>query len=215
MRTRLVLISAVVLAIGLGLSPARAEVLDLGPNYSYPIPLFVDDTLRNLGGGSIDSSTLGGKPLLWVYCVDLFRSIWVPGAYDDTVVTSDGEVHGEPVNKAEKVAWLLTHYAAAGQGLEAKALQAAIWITVWHNFGHTVSLADPTSALGVRATEMLTELGSNKGNVANFLWLSPKKAGSALEYQGLVTRVPDGGVTLMLLGGALVALATLRRRLRA
>jgi hypothetical protein len=61
----------------------------------------------------------------------------------------------------------------------------------------------------------LTALGSNSGNVSDFLWITPGRtdtAGSLSQFQGLVgITVPEPGV-LTLLGLGLVALGITRRR---
>jgi len=49
----------------------------------------------------------------------------------------------------------------------------------------------------------------NEGTAANPNWVATANSGAIFE-----TAVPDGGMTVMLLGGALVALGSLRRKLR-
>lgn len=214
---KLVAIVVAALALGVGLSPARADTLVLGSVFSS-IPMMVDGTLKTEGGGSIEAAKLNGTPLEWVYCVDIYTNVYVPATYSNTVVTYNGTINGLPVHNADQVAWLLTQYGVAGQGDQAKALQAAIWETIFDGYnGHSVVLANTASAnVKNLKSGMLTALG-NAGSVSglanDFLWMTPKTGATA--YQGLVARpVPDGGVTLMLLGGALVGLETLRRKAR-
>ena len=64
----------------------------------------------------------------------------------------------------------------------------------------------------------LAALAALNGNVPNYVgnfdWLSPNGSSSNVD-QGLITQlVPDSGMTLMLLGGTLVGLGTLRRKFR-
>ena len=207
MRKRnLVTLVTVALAIVLGSGMALADDLYVGGNYNN-IPL----TTGNEGGGSITVSTLNGAALPWLYCVDLYITISVPGDYNNTTTTSNGYVHGALVNNAGQVAWLLDHYATAdiGNTTGQIALQAAIWHAI---FG--VAL-DPSSGSITDYNAYLAALGSNTDPLSNVKWFSPGISGNNTEYQGLVGPVPDGGVTLLLLGGALVGLETLRRRLHA
>jgi hypothetical protein len=76
-----------------------------------------------------------------------------------------------------------------------------------------------TSGTWADASQVLT--GNTLGNIAAahiFVTSSPAMASNGASATGFAAGdgkpVPDGGVTLMLLGGALVGLETLRRRLR-
>src|SRR5579871_3570512 len=53
-----------------------------------------------------DFGTLDGVPLPFVYCVDLFTNINVPGAYP-TAVTLDGTIDGSLIANAGQIAWLI------------------------------------------------------------------------------------------------------------
>lgn len=223
-QTVLLTIAAVALALAFGLVPAQAGTLVLGGAYSA-ISMTIDGGPATWeGGGSIDPSLLDGVSLDWVYCVDLFTRVGVPSTYNNTGVTDTGIVNGAPVHNAGKVAWLLGEYGVAGQGVQAKALQAAIWETIYDGTGpggHTAALSSSAPQdLKDLKNSMLTALGNNSGVVSDFLWLSPAKTNNSIVYQGLVAHVwtpqtvPDGGLTLMLLGGALMGLEALRRRTR-
>lgn len=218
---KLLAVAAVVLAVGVGLSPARADILELGGTFSY-IPMTIDNTTNvTEGGGSITVSKLNSVTLDWVYCVDLFTNVYVPGTYNNTAVRYDGKILksvSEPVivNNAGKVAWLLNEYAGqADESFEQIALQSAIWETIYGYDKAHLNLASTHAAM-IAKNDMLAALGSNTSAVSGFRWLTPMKSGSSVVYQGLVTHaVPDGGMTLMLLGGALIGLETLRRKARA
>jgi hypothetical protein len=123
-------------------------------------------------------------------------------------VNDDGYIRGGFVSVAPQIAWLLDNYlsiALTPKTPQAQALQAAIW-----------HLREPNLSLPGNTfyTEMIGALGPDPslrtGDVSRYAWMTPKPGVN----QGLITSVPDGGVTLMLLGGALVGLETLRRKLR-
>jgi hypothetical protein len=59
----------------------------------------------------------------------------------------------------------------------------------------------------------LIAAGNLHNYVGDFAWLSPN-GNDPNVMQGLLTSVPDGGMTLMLLGGTLVGVGTLRRKFR-
>lgn len=200
--SRIALLAACTLA--LGMSQLRADILMLGGTYSTPIPMRIDNVTQNEGGGSIEPSTLNGSPLSWVYCVDLFRNISVPGTWNTAGVTTTGDVNGSPVNNAGQVAWLLANYGTAGQSDQAKALQAAIWHVIFNGAGgHTVALdVSAPAAVTSDYNAMLSLLGSNTGNVGNYLWLTP--GGSDHTFQGLVTTTPVPEPTTMIAGALLL-----------
>jgi hypothetical protein len=207
-----------VVALGLGMLvlstvALHADTLVLTSTYST-IPF----STGNLGGGSLDGATLNGVALPWVYCLQVSVNVTVPGTYDETKVSTGGKLYNSawpPPNAAQaaQIAWLLWHYAVGGSpnSDQEVALQAAIW--------HVEGFGDLGGGASAGATTlyntMLAGVGSGQSSlIGNFLWMTPGKNGSN-QYQGLVTRVPDGGITLVLLGGALLGVETLRRKLRA
>ena len=211
----------------------HADTLVLTSGYNN-VDLIVNNVAITDGGGSLggSSSTLNGASLPWVFCVDLHDYITVPGTYSSTTVTNDASMTGlngdsqglngfnggsGTVKNAAQVAYLLQTYAAGamngtgGSGTSADqqaALQAAIWHVIYGGGVNGVDI-DPTknnaSILADYAT-YIANVGS--GNIQNFDWLSPGN-----NLQGLVC-VPDGGMTLILLGGTLVGVETLRRKFR-
>ncbi len=212
------------LVLGLSGVALHADTLALGGNYTN-VNVMVYGSSKTLGGGSIGPSSLNSVSLPWVYCVDLFDQIGVPGTYNASV-THDASMTGltldslglsgynslngsGTVNHADEVAYLLQNYAAGATSTDQQAaLQAAIWYVIYNgNVSLNMSNSDDT-----RKTDYETYItGIGSGNVANFSWLSPGKG-----LQGLVTAgstpVPDGGMTLMLLGGTLVGIGSLRRK---
>ncbi len=199
---------------------AKADNLYIGFPYTN-MTIWKDGVLSNEGGGSVggpgNQSYLNGVMLEYLYCVDLYNTVYVPGSYPSTVVTKDGTIYGLPVKNAGEVAWLLANYGTPGQGDQAYALQAAIWHVV--NEGvHNVYIDNNSSPAAVvnLYNNMLTALDSKTGNVGDFLWITPGQDsnGNVVQYQGLVgVTVPEPGI-LILLGIAMSAVGAASWRLR-
>ena len=234
MRNRnLVTLLTVALAIVLGSGMALADDLNLGGNYNGGIIItggYLGGGTATEGGGSIGPSSLNGKALPWVYCVDIPDTVNVPGNYTNALVTNNGMIAGSAanntdggligytnpgalatVNNAVAVAWLAHTFAAGASGYDAEVgLQAAIWHEIYG-----VDLVNGGGAGAAYAADLLAL--QNAGNLPNyvgqFAWLSPN-GNDPNVLQGLLTQVPDGGMTLMLLGGTLVGVGTLRRKFR-
>jgi len=222
----------VALALVLGSGVARADDLNLGGIYNSGITLTGGNVPGTYGGGSITPSHLNGVLLPWVYCVDVPDEVGVPADYANAIVTHNGMIAGSSLNSSHsgiasyagngalatvnnevEVAWLLHSFATlAGTDVNAQiALQAAIWYVIYGS-----ALSGPTAAVSDynKDLDALHAAGSGLTNyTANYDWLSPSGNSSSVD-QGLVTYdpVPDGGMTVMLLGGALVGLAVLRRK---
>jgi hypothetical protein len=234
-RRYLVTLGAVALAIVLGSGTARADLV-LGSGYNT-----IYTNLGTVGGGSFGQpapNTLDGVVLPWVYCVDFFDHVYVPGTYPNATVTHNGNIAGSSanssglvnfggtngtlteVNDAVAVAWLLHNYATAAIGDKQQqiGLQGAIWNVIYKG---NILLTDSNSsdAMAAYNNDLNALNAARTSGLANYVgaysWLSPAGAGKIPVLQGLITQVPDGGVTLMLLGGVLVGLETLRRRVRA
>jgi len=119
------------------------------------ITITVDGSSRTLGGGGNIGATLNGTSLGYMYCLQYSVDVTVPGLYDTTKVTTNGQVYsgtqyvaltsntsntalfpaGGSNTSAQEIAWLIYNYgptagAAEGQGnyLPVQAgLQALIW----------------------------------------------------------------------------------------
>jgi hypothetical protein len=217
----------------LGSSMALADDLYLGGPYNT---IYTSVDPGGIGGGSIGGSTLNSASLPWVYCVDYYDTVGVPGTYSNTFVNNSGTIAGSQTNStnsgitgfngtngsqtavtnAMEVAWLLQNYATGADTNAQIGLQGAIWRAI---YGITLTSSNSNTALtdynkDWNALQAAVNAGNFPNYIGNFDWLSPQIPNGNSVYQGLVT-VPDGGTTLMLLGGALVGLGTLRRKFRA
>src|SRR6202050_1085435 len=120
------LLSIAALSAMLGSTAARADDLYLGSTYNT-FNFYVNNVNTTLGAGSIGNATLDGKPLAFLYCVDLFDDVNVSADYSETTYDTHGYVNGNLVANAGEIAWLLDHYAipAEGNANAQIALQAA------------------------------------------------------------------------------------------
>ena len=215
---KLLVLTACMVFLFVGL--AKADNLYIGYPYTN-MTIWKDGVLSDEGGGSVggpgNQSYLNGVMLEYLYCIDLYKTVYVPGSYPSTVVTNDGTIYGLAVKNADEVAWLLANYGTPGQGNQAYALQAAIWHVV--NEGvHSVYIDTTSSPDAVvdLYNAMLTALDSNTGDVSHFLWITPGQDsnGHVVEYQGLVgVTVPEPGI-LILLGIAMSAIGMASWRIR-
>ena len=236
LKSKAIAILTVALIVVLGSSMALADNLNLGGNYNGGINItggYLGAGTASEGGGSIGPSTLNGTALPWVYCVDIPDTVNVPADYTNAVVTNNGMIAGSSsnnsagglqgytsngalatVNNAVAVAWLVHTFGAGASGYDAQVgLQAAIWNQI---YGVSLTSGNTAGAIAAYNYDLaqLAAAGSLPNYVSEFAWLSPNGNDSNV-MQGLITKVPDGGMTLILLGGALVGLESLRRKLRA
>lgn len=195
---------------------AQADTFQAGNTFST-IYAVVNGSSSAEGGGSLDVSYLNGEQLDYVYCLDMFTTVNVPYTYDNTVVTHDGTIYGQPVNNADDVAWLLQNYGTAGQGDGAVALQAAIWKVIGegvYTFDINRTLSTPNQ-VNLYDT-YLTSLVGQSGTVGQFYWITPgtlDSDGRLLQYQGLVAPSPvPGPPAIICLATGLIGLWTVRRR---
>jgi hypothetical protein len=179
---------------------------------------YVDGTTKNIGeNGTFQTFCIEGNEYIYGY----------PTIYSAKVDTyaENGGMGGQTEANKDYVSvgtgWLysqfaqgtLAGYGAVGRLASAGALQNALW---WLE-GEELIVNDGTN-LYINA--VVTQFGGEAGAKANGaeqygvyalnIWTDSGKGQTQLFYA-----VPDGGATLMLLGGALMGLGALRRKFRA
>jgi hypothetical protein len=226
----------IVLGSGMALADTNAD-LNITGSYNSGITISGDNLSGTYGGGIFTGGYLGGVALPWIYCVDIPDEVGVPGNYPNNTFNNNGTIAGSAINYARNgitgnpsppgtqeavtnaiyVAWLLHTFAGGATTYDLQVgLQGAIWNQI---YGVTLTGCNDGSGCVTDYTNDLTQLDAAiaAGNLPNYIgnydWLSPNGSSQSVD-QGLVTLVPDGGMTLMLLGGALVGLGTLRRKFR-
>lgn len=200
---------------------AQAAILTVGADYTETIHM--ENSARrsfDWGGGSFDVSSLNNVPLPYLYCIDTVNSI-IPGRTYDASVTTNGVIHSGTVNNADRVAWLLTQYAAGASGDTRKeaALQAAIWHVINPNLvldttggffdrGYYRKSSNTLAWYNLYISGIPTSAMIDDGILANFFWISPTDDGKIA--QGLIAPVPVPG-TILLLGSGLAGLVGIAR----
>jgi hypothetical protein len=238
-RNLVTLVTLALAIVVLGSGMALADDLNITGSYNPGIVITGGTVDGTYGGGVFTGGYLNGVALPWIYCVDIPDEVGVPGDYPNALSNNNGTIAGsssnyshhgitgnpspqgtqEGVTNAIYVAWLLHTYAAGATTYDLQVgLQGAIWSQVYS--GAVLTGCNDGSGcvtdynIDIAALNAAISAGNLPDYTGNYTWLSPSGSSESVD-QGLVTEVPDGGMTLMLLGGALVGLGTLRRKFRA
>jgi hypothetical protein len=153
-----------------------AGALHTGNTYAGGINIKLDGTTINgEAGGNVPNSSLAGKALSFVYCIDLLHSININATYN-AFYNNKGQLTGRPeitATNGGKIAWLVTHQAQTATTKEQQAgLQAAIWKQVYGNRFELLSTTG--SAIKTAYNNYIAALGSNTASVKTVLWIDPR-----------------------------------------
>ena len=219
MKKKIIALLAVAMLTFATSAMATDAILDLGASYNT-IASIVNGSSTSEGGGSVGSSSLNGRQLDYLYCVDLFTTVYVNNNYPNTTINNSGNIYGKDIANADKVAYLLTTYGTGAQTNQQIALQAAIWHEVNKPgvYDLNVNYYGSTSDIATLYNTYVTAADSYSGPnlVSHFTWITPgtKDANGVLTmYQGLVTNnpVPEPS-TIILLGTGMLFMAVYGKR---
>jgi hypothetical protein len=172
-----------------------------------------------------DTPPAGFGPAVTTYCVDLFQELTTP--QDVIVGTTAGIVTGAQ-DAGAKVAWLLNTFAPlVSTGVQAAALQVAIWESLYDNDHNLATgifqlVTDSTAYTGAakaqkiasQANDYLNQLYLPGGgyNTSSATWLHAIEPSGG---QDQITTTPEPSSVMLLGIGALLAKGFRRRRIRA
>ena len=171
------------------------------------------------------TATLNGTIGFQTFCLELNEIMRLNRAYDYTVdmaAIEGGVSGGNPDPLSLGSAWLYSEFAAgtlagyeyapgAGRELAAGQLQDAFW---W--LEDEITLADPNANMFLAAA--FAQFGDQTAAKADAtagaynVWVMNPTDNGEPRQSVLVIRVPDGGLTLGLLGLSLAGIARLRKR---
>jgi hypothetical protein len=215
--------------------PAMAGQVSIGPGYGpYQTgsggeftftPLLNSLDLSGYGGGA--TNVVGAPGSFETFCIEGGEYIYPDSTYDFAL--SNGSIYtGVPVSQG--AGWLYSQFATgnwqngltynygANRTTSAALLQNAIWwLEGQENIaydGTNPFMAAVVAQFGSQAGALAAG-GGSYGVYALNLWVPGEDDTLAGARQDMLFyAVPDGGMTLMLLGGALVGIGALRRKFR-
>lgn len=205
------------LVVGLGAClprPAAADTIDftgLGRHVSN-LSISVGSATGAVSAGELNWSWLTATPAgfatsFFTYCVDAVTAL------NDHQTVSISDTSGMASNVGAKVAWLFNTFAptinATGTGVQAAALQIAIWEALYDSSanltGGTFRL-NTSGAVRTQATTYLTALYSSNYSDSHATWLD-----TARGQDQITQRVPEPA-TLLLMGLAALGMGVRRAR---
>jgi len=162
----------------------------------------------------------------WLFCDDYLDHIGIGSTWSAQVITgASGNLYQSQMSQEP---WNHWDQAQANQAYSEKAYielgmtdanrtlyNEAIWYIFNNSLLYTYFSSDATQILA-----LVNQASANSAGLYKEITVySPTSPITSGPYQGETPqefdKVPDGGMTLMLLGGTLVGLATLRRKFRA
>ncbi len=218
---------AAVAAVALTAAPASADIIGATGTFTYARhtgyyagtggEFTITVTSGPISNASYDAAAknVGGDGTFQTFCLEVGENAASPSNYVVASATTQG---ADPVSMG--TAWLYSQFATgalgnsyyANRAAHVALLQEAIW-ALEHEAGHPAptgnwyydqallngGTADAT--VGYLGVYVLNNTNANGGVAQDFLY-----------YQAPPVTTPDGGATLALLGGALMALGAARRR---
>jgi len=199
-------------------------------NYNTNIP--IQTNVNNTGwvssspaAGAMIGLTFNGVPLPPVYCVDLYKDVYLGSSNTGTQITNNGYINDALINNAPEIAYLVDHFSGSANTVTKEdALQAAIWHVRYDGAtayvgantpgGLPVAVqADPanTSVYNQYLSYLaaLTPANLATVNLADIKWISP--GGEYANQQGLVT-TPITGALFFVAPALLGLFGSLRRK---
>lgn len=170
-----------------------------------------------VSGKTADISTLG---TFQTFCLETSETAYSPGYFNLSYAAKfGGTSSADPISKG--TAWLYSQFVAGSLGgynytvgvnrsTQAYELQKAIWYLE----GEADGVANSYYNLAVAALGTAVTDDANGYLDVYVLNNYRDEAGLVRQQDFLWKSVPDGGATLMLLGGALMGLGVLRRKFR-
>jgi hypothetical protein len=239
MKKILIAAIAVSLAAATQVGALTVTVSSLGPNYNVGQGGGEFNVTPITGTGYAPSVLVGGG--FETFCVDRNIGITIPGTYNATVDATGAITGGQQVSLG--TAYLYSQFATGvlagynytpgvNRANSAYMLQLAIWtLQLQYGYGSTLgtTLADLTAdllnpfvtaaanAFGGGTSGLLAAMAGSNGTFGvgalNLTFATGPNTGAPA--QSMLTLLPDGGTTLMLMGIGFSSLALVSRKLRA
>ena len=209
-------------------------------NYKTTVTLrgvqYANETATAIHLTTADTSVGAGQQSIWTYCTDLRGTLTVPQSANFDRISGAGQLGLDPLKPwgaggFQNAAFLVDKYGAAASldPVAGAGLQLAVWKSLYDSTGLQQGTFDFNSgnfrvrsvtdgAMLADANTYLASLrGSDYAPISSY-WLKPNPSGYPGNVgQGLVDpvrgggSVPEGGVTIGLLGMAIGGLVLLRK----